>query len=115
MPNTSQLDLDKTFENQRNLVNNTIVLIVMQTLDRVTFPVKETVIYEIIHNCHKHKREENLKKNRSAEYQDEQNRRKHLNSRRNDVSDVPVYLFIFIILTFITFYNYRNERIVLKQ
>ena len=114
MPNTSQLDLDKTFENQRNLVNNTIVPTVMQTLDRVTFLVGETVIYEMIHNRHKHKREENLKKNRSAEYQDEQNRRKHLNSQRNDISDIPVYLFIVIIFTFITFYNYRNKRIVLK-
>ncbi|CAB4445407.1 unnamed protein product [Rhizophagus irregularis] len=55
----------------------------MNALDSDTFPVTEGVIYDIIHIRHKHQREEHLKKSRNEEYQDEQTRRKNLNSRRN--------------------------------
>jgi hypothetical protein len=86
MPTADHLQLDQTFEAQRDLVNRTIVPTVMEALDSVTYPVAETIIYDMIHNRHKHQREEHLIKQRSASFQDIQNRRKHMNSRRNDVS-----------------------------
>jgi hypothetical protein len=96
MPNDCQLDVDKTFENQKNLINNSIVPTVMKALDKNTFPVAETVIYELIHARHKHRREEHLNSQQSEEIKDGQKRRKHLNSRRNDVRDEPV-LFGFLL------------------
>jgi hypothetical protein len=86
MPDENKLRLDQTFESQRNLVTNTIVPTVMRTLDSEMFSVAEGIVYEIIHNRHKHQREEHLKRQQSSEHQDKQSRRKHLNSRRNDVS-----------------------------
>jgi hypothetical protein len=58
----------------------------MKALDKEMFSVSEGIVYEMIHNRHKHQREEYLKKQQSSANQDKQNRRKHLNSRRNDVS-----------------------------
>ena len=54
------LQLGQTFEAQRGLVNRTIVLTVMEALDLVTYPVAETIIYNMIHNRHKYQREEHL-------------------------------------------------------
>jgi hypothetical protein len=59
----------------------------MSALDSDTFPVTEGIVYDMVHARHKHQREEHLKKTRSTNFQDEQARRKHLNSRRNDVSN----------------------------
>ena len=68
-------------------MNSTIVPTVMETLDLVMFPVAETIVYDMIHNRHKHQREEYLKKQQSPNTQDKNARRKHQNSRRNDVSN----------------------------
>src|SRR6184192_277929 len=76
MPTADHLQLDQTFEAQRDLVNRTIVPIVMKALDLVTYPVAETIIYDMIHNRHKHQCEEHLIKQRSVSFQDTQNRRK---------------------------------------
>ena len=81
--------MEQTFDDQKHLVNNTIVPTVMEALDAEVFQVTEAIVYEIIHNRHKHQREEYLKKQQSDKIQDEQNRRKHSNSRRNDVSIEP--------------------------
>ena len=89
MQASRRLKLDQTFDDQKHLVNNTIVPTVMEALDAEVFQVTEAVVYEIIHNRHKHQREEYLKKQQSEQIQDEQNRRKHLNSRRNDVNIKP--------------------------
>ena len=87
LPSESRLKLDKTFDAQRRLVNNTIIPAVMEALDSDMFPVAEAIIYDMIHNRHKHQREEYLKKQQSSTFQDKEARRKHLNSRRNDVSN----------------------------
>ena len=110
MPTADHLQLDQTFEAQRDLVNRTIVPTVMEALDLITYPVAETIIYDMIHNRHKHRREEHLIKQRSVSFQDTQNRRKHMNSRRNDVSILFCSLYYFFII-FIIYYNYRNGRI----
>jgi hypothetical protein len=86
----------------------------MQSLDLNTFPVSEGIVYDLIHTRHKHQREEYLKKQRSAEYQDTQARRRHLNSRRKDVN-ISTLFFLFILFSNFTiytynFYNYRNAR-----
>lgn len=104
MPIASQLNLDETFEDQKDLVNNTIVPTVMEALDKETFPITETIVYEIIHNRHKHQREEHLKKKQSEKVQDEQNRRKHSNSRRNDVRNRPFTISSFFLLLIALFY-----------
>ena len=92
------------------MVNGVIVSIVMDTLDTNIFSVAEEIVYDMIHNHHKHRREEYLRKQQLVIIQDEQSRRKHLNSRRNDVSKELVLFNSFVILTIlIIFYNYRKE------
>ena len=89
MQTSRRLKLEQTFDDQKHLVNNTIVPTVMEALDAEVFQVTEAIVYEIIHNRHKHQHEEYLKKQQSDKIQDEQNRRKHSNSRRNDISIEP--------------------------
>ncbi len=81
--------MEQTFDDQKHLVNNTIVPTVMEALDAEVFQVTEAIVYEIIYNYHKYQHKEYLKKQQSDKIQDEQNRRKHSNSRRNDVSIEP--------------------------
>ena len=83
--------MEQTFDDQKHLVNNTIVLTVMEALDAEVFQVTEAIVYEIIHNYHKHQCDKYLKKQQSDKIQDEQNRRKHSNSRRNDVSSIEPF------------------------
>ncbi|CAB5365345.1 unnamed protein product [Rhizophagus irregularis] len=87
IPTEEQLKLDETFDSQQNLVNNTIVPTIMKTLDLDIYPISEAIVYDMIHNRHKHQREEFLKKQKETSFQDEQARRKHMNSRKNDVSN----------------------------
>jgi len=82
----------------------------MDALDTNTFPVAEGIVYNMIHNRYKHQHEEYLRKQQSVTIQDEQSRRKYLNSRRNDVNKESVLFSSFVILTIlIIFYNYRKE------
>jgi hypothetical protein len=71
MPANDRLQLDKTFDAQRNLVNSTIVPTVMNALDSEMFPVGDGIVYKMIHNRHKHQREEYLKSLQSSIYRDE--------------------------------------------
>ncbi|CAG8513615.1 12267_t:CDS:2 [Dentiscutata erythropus] len=77
-----QLDLSKTFEDQIDLINNTIILIVMGALDKETFPIINSVIYQILYNRHRHKREEFLIMQKSPEEIDSKKRRRHKNGCR---------------------------------
>lgn len=108
MPTSSRLNLNHTFESQRQLVNNTIVPAVMQALDIEMFPVSENIVYDMLHIRHKNQREEHLKKQQSASIQIQQAKRKHLNSRRADVSKPFLFDFSFFIDPII-FYKCRNE------
>lgn len=90
-----KLRLDQTFEAQEELVNATIVPTVMESLDSETYPVSESIVREMIHNHHKHRREEYKIKQKPEFEQDQERRRKHLNSRRNDVSNEFIYLVLF--------------------
>jgi hypothetical protein len=104
MPTETHLKLEQTFEAQYELVNKVIVPTIMEALDLKMYPVGETVIYDMLHVRHKHQREEYLKKRQSEEFQDQQARRKHQNSRRNDVCNYfcfnSFYFTNFIILLY---------------
>jgi len=61
----AQLDVEKTFEDQKDHVTKNIMPTLMKTLDLVTYPIGEGVIYEMIHTRHRHQRENDQnKKNR---------------------------------------------------
>ena len=109
MPTADHLQLDQTFEAQRDLVNRTIVPTVMEALDLVTYSVAKTIIYDMIHNRHKHRREEHLIKQRSVSFQDTQNRRKHMNSQRNNVSILFGFFVIFSLFLLYTIITETGE------
>jgi hypothetical protein len=58
----------------------------MGTINTDVFPIVDEIIYDMIHNLHRHRREEFLKENRPATYKKGQVKRKHSNTRRHDVS-----------------------------
>ena len=86
MPPEHQLDIEQTFESQKDLVTQTIVPSLMKTLDLVTYPVEKGVIYEMIHHRHYHKREHNRIKKKSERERKMEAERKHRNSRRLEVN-----------------------------
>ncbi|GES95911.1 hypothetical protein GLOIN_2v1845756 [Rhizophagus clarus] len=52
----------------------------------------ESIIYQIIHALHRHRREGFLKKDKSLAYNKEQDKRKHSNVRRYDVSFLNIII-----------------------
>lgn len=91
LPESNRLELSQTFHQQRNLVNDIIVPTIMENINTNIFPITGNVIYEMIHALHRHRREEFLKKDKSPAYNKEQDKRKHLNARRYDVSFFKYY------------------------
>ena len=85
MPPEHQLDIEQTFESQKDLVTQMIVSSLMKTLDLITYLVREGVIYEMIHRRHHHKREHNCIKKKS-EGKKNGSRKKHRNSQRLEVN-----------------------------
>lgn len=86
MPQETQLDIEKTFELQKDLVVKTIVPNLMKTLDLDTYTIGEGVIYEMIHQQHRHKRDNLRVKNKSENDIKKETGRKHQNSRRSEVN-----------------------------
>ena len=82
----SQLDTDKMFKSQKDLVVKTVVPNLMKTLDLDTYPIGEGVIYEMIHQRHRHQRENLRNKNKSQSERKREAERKHKNSRRLEVN-----------------------------
>jgi len=80
------LDLENTFDSQKRLVNNTLIPIVKKSIDKVTFPVADGIIKHIIHKRHRHQRKKYLKETREEEWNDNEKRRKHFNTKRTYVS-----------------------------
>ncbi|CAB5319889.1 unnamed protein product [Rhizophagus irregularis] len=85
MPTGSQLDINKTFESQKDLVTKIIIPALFKVLDTNAYPVSEGVLYEMIHQCHRHQREDLLKKEKSESERTEETKRKHGNSRRSEL------------------------------
>ena len=85
MPNRNQLDANYTFESQKEMVTKTIIPALFKVLDPGRFPVGESVLYEMIHQNHRHKREEILRKKKNMSVQTREIAQRHANSRRNEV------------------------------
>lgn len=101
MSNQHQLDIEKTFESQKDLVVQTIIPILMKTLDLITYPVGEGVIYDIIHRRHRHQRDNNRNKKKSDIERKKEAERKHKNSRRLEVNTNILYLDYYLFTSFI--------------
>src|ERR1700743_2030027 len=85
-PEEKKLKLNKTFESQRKYINGHIIPIIQKSINKNIFQVDDGIIRHIIHERHRHQREELLNRTRSTDWNDKEKRRKHANSRRNDVS-----------------------------
>jgi hypothetical protein len=86
MPEENQLDIERTFEDQKELVIKTIVPNLMKTLDLDTYPIGEGVVYKMIHQRHRHQRDDLRIKNKSENEKKKETERKHRNSRRLEVN-----------------------------
>ena len=86
LPEDKKLKVEKTFESQRESANKYIIPVIQKSLNKKVFPVADSVIKHIIHERHRHQRERFLRESRSSEWNDYENRRKHANSCRSDVS-----------------------------
>ena len=86
MPPENQLDIERTFESQKDLVTQTIIPTLMKTLDLVTYPVGEGVIYDMIHRRHRHRRDNDRNRKKEENEKKRDAGRKHRNSRRLEVN-----------------------------
>ena len=86
LPANIKLDVNETFESQRESVNKHIIPVIKNSIDKKTFPIVDSIIRHIIHERHRHQREDFLNKKRSDDWNDSEKRRKHANSRRTEVS-----------------------------
>ncbi|CAG8547468.1 26920_t:CDS:2 [Dentiscutata erythropus] len=78
-----QLKLYKTFEDQRDLVKTSILSRITSALDKETFPVVSGIIYKMLHQRHRHQRDEFIKGQKSPTEVDNHKRRRHKNGRRD--------------------------------
>ena len=101
MSNQHQLDIEKTFESQKDLVVQTIIPILMKTLDLITYLVGEGMIYDIIHWRHHHQRDNNWNKKKLDIERKKEAERKHKNSRRLEVNTNILYLDYYLFTSFI--------------
>jgi hypothetical protein len=85
LPADKRLDVNETFENQKDIVNKHIIPVIQKAIKN-TFSVTDGILRHIIHERHRHQREHVLNRNRSIGWNDTESRRKHANSRRTDVS-----------------------------
>ena len=85
LPDNKKLDVKETYESQRKLVNQKLIPLIQKSINKQTFPVVDGVIKYIIHERHRHQREDFLNKKRSDDWNDADMRRKHTNSRRAEV------------------------------
>ncbi len=86
MPANNRLNVNETFESQKELVTTKIIPALLKVIDPTTYPINEGVLYEMIHQRHRHQREETLRKNKAEPEQAKESTRRHGNSRRNEVT-----------------------------
>ena len=92
LPENKQLDLQRTYTQQQNLINKDIIPSIMKTINQKIFPITNEVIYDMIHSLHRHRREEHLKYSRPSSEMRVNLKRKHSSSRRHDVSKLVWYI-----------------------
>ena len=91
LPDNQKLDITQTYESQKKIVNNHIVPIIQKTINKKMFLVSDGIIKHIIHKCHQHQWENNSNKSRGAIWNDREQRQKHANMCRTDVSKQSGY------------------------
>ncbi|RGB27327.1 hypothetical protein C1646_769245 [Rhizophagus diaphanus] len=69
MPSSNRLNTDETFKLQKELVTTKIIPALLKVIDPVTYPIGEGVLYEMIHQRHRHQREEMLRKKKGSSEQ----------------------------------------------
>ena len=79
------LDNNQTFESQKEIVIKTIVPSLMKTLDLDIYPIGKGVMYEMLHQRHRHKRDDLRNKSKPEGEKKREAERKHKNSRRLEV------------------------------
>ena len=57
MPPENRLDLNKTFEAQKDLVKGVIIPAAKASIDLDTFPIVDGILYKMLHERHRHQRE----------------------------------------------------------
>ena len=62
MPENSKLNVDETFESQKQIVTTKIIPALLKVIDPEIYPIGEGILYEMIHQRHCHQREEALRK-----------------------------------------------------
>ena len=103
-----QLDIEQTFEFQKDLVIKTIIPNLMKTLDLDTYPIGEGVVYEMIHQRHRHQRDTLRIKNKPEDEKKRETERKHRNSRRLEVN-INIIFYRYSLL-FTSFYNIEKKK-----
>jgi nickel-dependent lactate racemase len=91
MPESGRLNVNETFDSQKGLVTAKIIPALLKELDPATYPIGEGVLYEIIHQRHRHQREEMLRKKKGESNQAKESIRRHGNSRRKEVTALINY------------------------
>lgn len=91
LPDNHKLDVSRTFESQCLTASKYIIPVVQKTINKKSFPVSDGIIKHIIQERHRHQRETYNHQNRDANWNDREKRRKHANSRRNEVSKQSGY------------------------
>ncbi|CAG8706800.1 15732_t:CDS:2, partial [Dentiscutata heterogama] len=74
-----QLKLQETFEDQHDLVKILILSRITNALDKTIFPVVDCIIYKILHQLHRHRKDEFITEQKLAIVVDKHKRRKHNN------------------------------------
>ena len=69
MLESGRLNVNENFNSQKGLVTAKIIPALLKELDPATYPIGEGVLYEIIHQRHRHQREEMLRKQKGASNQ----------------------------------------------
>jgi hypothetical protein len=109
MPEDVQLDVEQTFEAQKDKVVKTIIPTLMKTIDLVTYPIGEGVIYEMMHKRHRHQRENARNKKKSQVERKKEAGRKHSNSRRLEVNkSSTLFSLIIYVLYLLILYNRKK-------
>src|SRR6266487_4088964 len=99
MPKEAQLDVEKTFEDQKDHVTKNITPTLMKTLDLVTYPIGEGVIYEMIHRRHHHQRENDQNKKKLETEKKREAERKYRNSQRLKVNILSTVFMSYYLFT----------------
>lgn len=86
MPANHRLNINETFESQKDSITTKIIPALLKVLNPATYPISEGVLYEMIHQRHRHQREEMIRKNKAEPEQVKESIRRHGNSRRNEVT-----------------------------